>query len=78
MGKVSEDGRSLSLLFRNNPLNQFVELPPHCAGLRYCNLLCGVIRGALHMVRLDVECQYLQSELSGGSLFSVVSVDVDG
>lgn len=34
-----------------NPLATFVELPPTCANLQYSNILCGVIRGALHMVR---------------------------
>lgn len=31
----------------------FVELPPHLANLSFCNLLCGVIRGALEMVGLN-------------------------
>ena len=34
-----------------NPLAEFVELPPQYQGLNYSNLLCGVIRGALEMVR---------------------------
>jgi len=35
----------------DNPLADFVELPPAYAELRYSNILCGVIRGALEMVR---------------------------
>ncbi len=31
-------------------MTDFVELPDGCADLVYCNLLCGVIRGALGMV----------------------------
>lgn len=34
----------------DNPLADFVELPPAYGELRYSNLLCGVIRGALEMV----------------------------
>lgn len=69
--KVSEDGRQFSLVFKSNPFNQFVELPPDCAQLKYCNILCGVIRGALQMVRLDVDCEYVHSELQGQSRITV-------
>lgn len=41
---------SLQIL-EDNPLTDFVELPEQLAGLKYSNLLCGVIRGALEMVR---------------------------
>lgn len=39
-----------SLLFEQNPLSEFVELPENYANLKYCNLMCGVIRGACEMV----------------------------
>ncbi len=39
-----------SLLFDQNPMTEFVELPESCLSLKYCNLLCGVIRGACEMV----------------------------
>jgi hypothetical protein len=38
-------------ILEDNPLTDFVELPEQLAGLKYSNLLCGVIRGALEMVR---------------------------
>lgn len=48
---------SFSLLWRrdsqvldDNPLVDFVELPEGCQNLCYCQMLCGVIRGALEMV----------------------------
>lgn len=41
-----------SILIEENPLTEFVELPDTYAGLHYCNVLCGVIRGALEMVRV--------------------------
>ena len=34
----------------DNLLTDFVELPEGCQQLSYCQLLCGVIRGALEMV----------------------------
>lgn len=54
-----------SLLFENNPLTEFVELPADILNLRYCNVLCGCIRGALEMVQLDVQCWFVQVSFSG-------------
>lgn len=39
-----------SLLFDQNPMVEFVELPDNYINLKYCNLLCGIIRGACEMV----------------------------
>ena len=44
------DGTSCSLILEDNPLVDFVELPDTCQGLHYCNILSGVVRGALEMV----------------------------
>jgi hypothetical protein len=43
--------RPFSPALPGNPLIEFVELPSHLADLNYDNILCGVIRGALQMVR---------------------------
>ena len=37
-------------ILEDNPLTDFVELPEQLGALKYSNLLCGVIRGALEMV----------------------------
>merc|ERR1740117_2221690 len=63
--KWSANSKQFSLVFKGNPLQDFVQLPSHLSGLHYCNILCGIIRGALCMVRMVVECQYLRSELHG-------------
>ena len=44
-----------SLLFDQNPVTEFVELPESCLSLKYCNLFCGIIRGACEMVRGPVK-----------------------
>jgi len=46
----SVDGRECSLIIEDNPLTAFTELPDKYRNLNYCNLLCGVLRGALQMV----------------------------
>lgn len=49
-----------SLVFDNNPLAEFVELPSDIVNLRYSNILCGCIRGALEMVQLEVQSWFVQ------------------
>lgn len=53
------------LILSDNPLVDFVELPEHCSTLAYCNLLCGVVRGALEMVGMRVETKLLKDTLWG-------------
>ena len=51
----SNEGNEFSLVFDENPLADFVELPYDGKAqeeLWYSNILCGVLRGALEMVRL--------------------------
>lgn len=45
--------QEVSLIFTENPLAEFVELPPEAlrGGLWYSNVLAGVLRGSLEMVR---------------------------
>ena len=65
--KWRDDGKEFSLVFKNNPLHDFVQLPAQYANLQYSNILCGVLRGALNMVKLVVDCEYVKSELTGAT-----------
>lgn len=50
----TSDNKQFSLLFDENPLADFVELPDDGRAqdeLWFSNILCGVLRGALEMVR---------------------------
>ena len=50
----SPDSKQFSLVLEENPLADFVELPDDGRAqdeLWYSNILCGVLRGALEMVR---------------------------
>ena len=40
-----------SLILDQNPLVDFVELPENHPNLLYSNIICGVVRGALEMVK---------------------------
>lgn len=58
---------TFSLVLNENPLTDFVELPDQYADtLWYSNILCGVIRGALEMVQMRVECDFVSDALRGG------------
>ena len=59
-------GQSCSLILRDNPLNDFVVLPPQIRNeLWYSNVLCGIIRGALEMINLKVKATFVKDTLRG-------------
>jgi hypothetical protein len=61
----NKENTAFSLVFVDNPLVDFVELPPQYMELSYCNLLCGIIVGALEMVQLQVGCTFVKDVLRG-------------
>ncbi|KAK9452612.1 NO signaling/Golgi transport ligand-binding domain-containing protein [Dipodascopsis uninucleata] len=64
----SADGQQFSLIFDENPLADFVELPDDGKAIQelwFSNILCGVLRGALEMVQLQVEVQFIKDVLRG-------------
>ncbi|KAL8449452.1 hypothetical protein Emed_003103 [Eimeria media] len=63
--------RSCSLVLSENPLADFVELPPSLANLNYCNLICGVIRGALEQLRMRVACYFVKDMLKGDDVYEI-------
>jgi hypothetical protein len=63
------EGTSCSLIFsQGNPLTNFVELPPDKNEIKYCNVLCGVIQGALAMVKMNVKCDIIRDTLKGNDV----------
>lgn len=62
------DNKQFSLLLDDNPLAEFVELPDDGRAYKelwYSNILAGVIRGALEMVQLQVETEFVSDVLQG-------------
>jgi hypothetical protein len=71
-GGFSQDQKSFSIYLQENPLSTFVELPgdeqsgdDDLRRLKYSNVYCGVIRGALEQVNLKVECNIVRDTLKG-------------
>ena len=44
------DKDTFSLLFNENPLDNYVSIPEKLKGLNYSQVICGVIRGACEAV----------------------------
>lgn len=66
ISSVSDDGNTFVLTLDDNPLAEFVELPADARQkLWYSNILCGVIRGALEMLQMDVDAVFLRDILRG-------------
>ncbi|GAA6042817.1 hypothetical protein JCM8097_004443 [Rhodosporidiobolus ruineniae] len=63
----SQPQPAFSLVFDDNPLTEFVELPEEAVegGLVYCKILEGVVRGALEMVQTSVEAKIVSDTLRG-------------
>ena len=59
--------QEFGLVFDENPLSEMVELPGDAVegGLWFSQVLCGVVRGALEMVQLQVECYFVSDVLRG-------------
>ncbi|KAF2662487.1 trafficking protein-like protein particle complex subunit 3 [Lophiostoma macrostomum CBS 122681] len=64
----SSDNKQFSLVFDENPLADFVELPDDGRAqdeLWFSNILVGVLRGALEMVHMQVEAHFISDILRG-------------
>ncbi|KAJ1916294.1 hypothetical protein H4219_003862 [Mycoemilia scoparia] len=64
------------LELETNPLNEFVELPPAVAegGLWYSNVLCGVIRGALEMIQMEVKAEFVSDVLRSSDNTTLIRI----
>lgn len=57
--------KEFGLIFSDNPLNDFVELPEKYNELWYSNLICGIIRGSLEAINIRVDCKFNKDVLKG-------------
>ncbi|XP_053552511.1 trafficking protein particle complex subunit 3-like protein [Bombina bombina] len=65
-------GNEFSLILEKNPLVEFIEeLPTGRSSLSYCNLLSGVIRGALEMIHLPADVTFIQDRLKGDDVTEI-------
>lgn len=68
-GASNANESSYSLIFTENPLNFFVELPHTMTStLWYSSILCGVVRGALEQIGMITEVRYMKDTLRGDTV----------
>ena len=72
----SAGGDEFSLIFDTNPLTEFVEFPSgegdqQLQNLRYSQVLCGAIRGAMEMVHMEVQAAFVHDQLKGDPLTEI-------
>ncbi|XP_048387850.2 calcium homeostasis modulator protein 4-like isoform X2 [Stegostoma tigrinum] len=63
-----QTGDDCSLFLEKNPLISCVEIPEKHSCLLYSNMICGILKGALKMVRLQVDVQLLQDSAKDGKM----------
>jgi trafficking protein particle complex subunit 3 len=59
------ENNACSIILYDNPLSDFVELPPQYYELQYSNILVGVLKGALEMIQMQVDAKFMKDILKG-------------
>ena len=68
----NEDRTSCSLIFTSEtPLEEFVEIPEKFQGLKYSQILCGIIKGSLEAVSIKTNCQLVKERLNGADVTEI-------
>jgi hypothetical protein len=71
----TEDSREypkeFSLVITENPMTEFVELREDYRELSYCNLICGVIRGCLQMLKFESKVFIVKDTLKGDEITEI-------
>lgn len=60
--------KEFNLSFIDNPLNDFVELPEKYHSLWFSNIIPGILVGALEVIGINVECEYIKDVLKGNDV----------
>ncbi len=61
-----EEAFQCSIIFKDNPLGDFVILPSNYQNsLWYSNILCGIIRGSLETVNIKVKANFQKDTMRG-------------
>ena len=66
IGNYSQTGeKEFHLIFTENPISLYVELPESLEGLCYSNVICGIMRGMLEICGYEVKCEIVKDKIKG-------------
>ena len=66
IGNYSQTGeKEFHLIFTENPISLYVELPESLEGLCYSNVICGIMRGMLEICGYEVKCEFVKDKIKG-------------
>ena len=61
--QVSE--KEFHLIFPENPISFYVELPESLNELCYSNIICGIFRGMLEISGFEIQCEFDKDKMKG-------------
>ena len=63
LSQVSE--KEYHLVFNENPISFYVELPEELNNLCYSNIICGIFRGMLEVSGFEIKCEFVKDKMKG-------------
>jgi hypothetical protein len=60
--------KEFHLIFPENPISFYVELPESLEGLLYSNIICGMLRGMLEISGFEVTCEFVKDKMKGDDI----------
>ena len=63
LNQLSE--KEYHLVFNENPISFYVELPEELNDLCYSNIICGIFRGMLEVSGFEIKCEFVKDKMKG-------------
>ena len=69
IGNYSQTGeKEFHLIFTENPISLYVELPESLEGLCYPNIICGILRGMMEISGFEIQCEFVKDKMKGDDM----------
>ena len=69
IGKYNQTSeKEFHLVFPENPISSYVELPESLEGLCYPNIICGILRGMMEISGFEIQCEFVKDKMKGDDI----------
>ena len=69
IGKYNQTSeKEFHLVFPENPISSYVELPESLEGLCYPNIICGILRGMMEISGFEIQCEFAKDKMKGDDI----------